>query len=228
MSQEMVSGVCAEQTGSSANLLPGVAQILSGDNDGWEIFCDHLSQDTTKFVVKMGIKVPGLGSRQMAVEIVSKLYERFCEDPEAFQNLASGNIVGYTYSIAKNYKTSALREKKNGKRFRPLGEELGLRETKPGSWCPEPTVARIPRPDHALQTKQAFKIIEEAMEKLPETSRILFDMQLDGLPQREMAARLGKNEKQMGSELSRARVKFAGLVKDVYHPAKFKRSMKDA
>lgn len=140
-------------------------------NDLEQLFCRH-----RRALIDLAARV--VGCRRRAEDIVHDVFLKYCE-------LASQAAVReprqYLFGMVRNQAIDSVRRTSLERRHCGGSEEEGLQVP---CWlnCPEA----------ALQREQTLHAVDAALERLPLRTRRVFELhRIEGIPQKEIAARIG-------------------------------------
>lgn len=141
-----------------------------------------------------------LGSPEEAEEALQETFISACDKIATFREDAK--LSTWLYRIATN--TALMRLRREKENVLSLDPPV---ETKEGHWYPEHLADWRFDPHQVVLTRELRQVLEEAIQKLPETLRTVFVLrELEGLSTAETAQVLGISETATKVRLHRARL----------------------
>ena len=187
-----------------------ILEIGKGNRDAFQRFYAHFQ------AAVFNICLSYLKNREEAEEAVQDIFMEVFYSASNFRNDASAST--WVYRIAINKCLDRLRHRKRKKRFAFLTDlfnpETGQLQFDPSDF---------EHPGVLLENKELASILFKAMDKLPENQQTAFILkQVEGLPQKEIAAIMNMGEKAVESLLQRAKQNLRKLLGNYYDNAEGK------
>ena len=171
-----------------------VAALKQGDRNA----CAELVKRFSPHVYNVALRL--VGEPTEAEEVLQETFINACRKVEGFEGRSS--LATWLYRIATNNSLMRLRQRRLP--TVSLDESQGSEEDLP---APQEIADWEWDPDHLILTEEAYRVLTEAVESLPETLRAAFVLRdLEGLSTQEAAEVLGISPAALKVRLHRARL----------------------
>jgi RNA polymerase sigma-70 factor (ECF subfamily) len=181
-----------------------VLRAKSGSREAFDELYNKYKRPILNYIYRF------IGNRAQAEELTQEVFVRAYMNIGRFEPRAK--FSSWLYRIASNLSKNFIRHAQYEKRAEPLGTESYDGSEEESSLI-DNIEDRARRPDETLQTNEAQRLVQEAINKLPvhlKDALILCD--IDGLSYEEAARIMRCRPMTVGSRLSRAREKLAELL----------------
>lgn len=168
--------------------------LIAGDRAEFARMVDLYSNP----IYRLGLRM--LGNPQDAEDILQNTFLKALTHLPAFEGRSS--LSTWLYRIAANEALMILRRKKPEVNLEDFESEEGLAELKPTQFVDWSAL-----PEEELLSSEGKRVLDEAIQNLPESFRIVFLLRdIEGLSIRETAEALSLTETNVKTRLLRARM----------------------
>ena len=167
-------------------------KIAAGDQQAFRLFFNHFAARLTAFAHAM------LNSKEAATEVADDVLVKIWKNREKLPEIE--NLRVYVYTATKNTALNYLSRRAREVITEPFDHiSIQLRD----EYCPE----------QQMMTKEIFKKIHEAVDKLPPRCKMIFKLvREDGLKYKEVAEILKISVKTVDAQMVIAVTKISGTV----------------